>query len=233
MILMRNIKLKHIIFIVAPIFVTGPAMVHSAAAEPHPYLYGPNLIERGTQHQASIPTVDDMTTGALPVKPKKKNRTERLDDLFSELRREPNESKAKRLASRIAINWATSGSPTADALMVWAQQAMRQGRNESALELLDQVIVLKPDFAEGWNRRATLHFAMRNHVKSMADIERTLALEPRHFGALSGMASILAARGKDEDALKIYEHVLRIYPAHQSAQKSVLNLLEKLEKSEI
>lgn len=230
---MRKIDLKLLIFIVAPIFVTGPATVPSAAAETHPYLYGPSLKGQSSQQQASIPQVDNITTGAIAAKPKTKNKTERLNDLFSELKREPNERKAKQLASRIAINWSTSGSATTDALMAWAQQAMRDGRHSTALELLDQVIVLRPDFAEGWNRRATLHFAMRNHVKSMADIERTLALEPRHFGALSGMASILAARGKDEDALKIYEYVLTIYPAHQTAQKSVLKLLEKLEKSEI
>ena len=90
--------------------------------------------------------------------------------------------------------------------------------------VLDQVIALVPDYSEGWNRRATLHYMMRNYVKSMADIEQTLALEPRHFGALSGMASILASRGHDDKALEIYEHLLSIYPANRTAQASIMKL---------
>ncbi|MEO9539452.1 MAG: hypothetical protein ABJN38_05490 [Lentilitoribacter sp.] len=160
-------------------------------------------------------------------------RAERLDELFGELKREPNFGKAKRLASRITINWSSSGSATANALMVWAQHAMRDGRNTDAMELLDQVIVLLPDYAEGWNRRATLHYVMRNYVKSMADIEQTLSLEPRHFGALVGMATILSAIGEDDKALEVYERVLSIYPANRNAQASMIKLMQKLEKSEI
>lgn len=208
-------KLTHLLSVLAitPIILTGPAQVQLVHA----------------QTTASIPE-----TSKSLAKPKAtQTRVEKLNALFTELKRESNERKAKILASKIAINWTSSGSHTANALMAWAQQAMKTGQHNKALELLDQVIVLVPEYSEAWNRRATLHYMMRNHAKSMADIEQTLALEPRHFGALSGMASILAARGNDEKALQVYEHVLSIYPANRTAQANLIKLTQKLEKSEI
>lgn len=206
----------------------------------HTLIFVASLTITGTAHSEVIVT-DPVTTSSIPKattsakKPGKVrlSRAEKLDELFGELKREPNFGKAKRLASRISISWAISGSATANALMVWAQQAMRDGRNSDAMELLDQVIVLLPDYAEGWNRRATLHYVMKNYVKSMADIEQTLALEPRHFGALVGMATILSAIGEDDKALEVYERVLSIYPANRNAQASMIKIMQKLEKSEI
>lgn len=213
LILMRNLTHLLSVLAITPIILIGPAHISVAHA----------------QTTASIPE-----TSKSLAKPKaSKTRVEKLDALFTELKREPNQRKAKVLASQIAINWTSSGSHTANALMAWAQQAMKSGQHNKALELLDQVIALVPDYSEGWNRRATLHYMMRNHTKSMADIEQTLALEPRHFGALSGMASILAVRGNDDKALKVYEHVLSIYPANRTAQASIMKLMQKLEKSEI
>lgn len=163
----------------------------------------------------------------------KRDRANKLNELFGELKREPNFNKAKRLASRISLNWSSSGSATANALMVWAQQAMRDGRNLDAIDLLDQVVVLLPDYAEGWNRRATVYYVMKNYGKSMADIEQTLILEPRHFGALVGLAIILSTIGEDEKALAVYERVLSIYPSNRNAQISMMKIIKKLEQNEI
>jgi tetratricopeptide (TPR) repeat protein len=109
-----------------------------------------------------------------------------LDTLFAELKRERDEKQAKRISERIWAKWRDSGSATANLLMQWADKAVTEKKNGLALDLLDQVVVLMPGYAEGWNRRATLNYAMGNHDKSMADISRVLALEPRHFGAISG-----------------------------------------------
>jgi tetratricopeptide (TPR) repeat protein len=204
---MRGFNLTHILILVVPIILNGPALLSVAQAQ--------------------------TTSSIAKTEPQKKNRAERLDDLFSELKREPNQRKAKQLAGRIAVSWTRSGSATANALMAWSRQAMQDGRHSSSFELINQVIVLLPDYAEGWNRRATLHYVMQNYVKSMADIERTLALEPRHFGALVGMASILTALGEEDKAIKVYERVLSLYPANRNAQASMIKLLQKLEKSEI
>jgi tetratricopeptide (TPR) repeat protein len=152
----------------------------------------------------------------------------RLDKLFSELKRERNERAAERIASRIWSEWFKSGSATIDLMMQWAQTAADKKDFDVALDFLDQVVVLSPDFAEGWNRRATVHFLMNNYAKSMADIDRTLQLEPRHFGALSGMAQILRNTGRKELALDAYLRVLDIYPMNRGAQTEVATLSEEL-----
>ncbi|MEP4860892.1 MAG: hypothetical protein ABJ117_09540, partial [Alphaproteobacteria bacterium] len=97
-----------------------------------------------------------------------------------------------------------------------------------ALDFLDQIVTLEPGYAEGWNRRATVHYMMDSYSKSMADIERTLNLEPRHFGALSGMGAILKATGRKKLALRAYERVLAIYPMMRNAQNEVVTLTEDL-----
>lgn len=151
-----------------------------------------------------------------------------LDVLFAELKRERDANQAKRISERIWARWRDSGSATTNLLLQWADKAMAEKNNSLALDLLDQVVVLMPDFAEGWNRRATLHYAMGNHSKSMADINRVLTLEPRHFGAMAGMAAILDASGNDALALRAWEQMLEVYPANHQAQTKVGELADKL-----
>ncbi len=160
-----------------------------------------------------------------PVAPTKQGR---LDQLFAELKRERNEKAAERIAGRIWNEWNQSGSASIDLMMQWAQKATEDQKFDVALDFLDQVVTLKPDYAEGWNRRATVHFLMKNYGKSMADIDRTLALEPRHFGALSGLAQIMAETGHKQSALEAWQKVLAIYPMMRSAQNQVSTLSEEL-----
>ncbi|WP_144866011.1 tetratricopeptide repeat protein [Mesorhizobium sp. J18] len=152
----------------------------------------------------------------------------RLDQLFGELKRERNEKAAERIAGRIWHAWLNSGSATADLLVQWAIEATKEKKFNVALDFLDQVVTKYPDYAEGWNRRATVHFMMNNYSESMTDIARTLELEPRHFGALTGMANILEATGRKEGALQAYQRVLEIYPMMRSAQGSVTKLSDDL-----
>jgi tetratricopeptide (TPR) repeat protein len=151
-----------------------------------------------------------------------------LDKLFGELKRERKEKAAERIAARIWDEWRHSGSASIDAMMQWSDDAMKAKKFGVALDFLDRVTVLEPDYAEGWNRRATVHFMMNNFRKSMADIDRTLRLEPRHFGALSGMGEILKQAGRKELALDAYERALDVYPMMRSAQKEVAELSEEL-----
>lgn len=152
----------------------------------------------------------------------------RLDALFSDLKRERNEKSAERIAARIWEAWGRSGSASIDLMMIWSKQAMDARKFDVALDFLDQVVVLSPGFAEGWNRRATVHFMMQNYSKSMADINQTLVLEPRHFGALSGLGQILKSTGKKQLALQAWHQVLDIYPMMRSAQNEVAALSEEL-----
>lgn len=151
-----------------------------------------------------------------------------VDALFDALKRERNPDKARGIASQIIADLNDSGSATVNLLMQWSATAIKEKRNAAALDFLDQVTVLDPAFAEGWNRRATLHYTMGNPRKSMADIAEVLKREPRHFGALAGMAGILTEAGKDELALKAWQDYLAVYPADRDAQEAVTKLSEKL-----
>ena len=153
---------------------------------------------------------------------------QRLDDLFASLKRQRDPDQAAAIANQIKLEWAQSGSATVDLLMQWADQAVADKRNPAAFDFLDQIIALKPDYAEGWNRRATLNYALGDYRKSMADIEQVLKLEPRHFGALAGMAAILSENGKDQQTLEVWQRFLAIYPASRPAQQQMDTLTEKL-----
>ncbi|MGX9181047.1 tetratricopeptide repeat protein [Mesorhizobium sp. BHbdii] len=155
-------------------------------------------------------------------------REARLDQLFVDLKRERNEKAAERIAARISHEWSQSGSASIDLMMQWSQKAAEEKKFDVALDFLDQVVTLQPAYAEGWNRRATVHFMMNNFGKSMADIDRTLQLEPRHFGALSGLAQIMAVTGHKQSALEAWQRVLIIYPMMRSAQDQVGTLSEEL-----
>ena len=136
----------------------------------------------------------------------------RLDKLFADLKRERNEKAAERIAGQIWEEWFKSGSASIDLMMMWAQNAINEQKYDVALDFLDEVITLSPRYAEGWNRRATLHFIMSNYGKSMSDIDHTLSLEPRHFGALSGRVMIELTMGDRPAALKDMVAALAIHP---------------------
>ncbi len=155
-----------------------------------------------------------------------------LDQLFVQLKQEKEPAKAKRIARKIWFRWAQSGSETVDLLMTWATIAMKEKDWPRAFDLLDQVVVLAPQYAEGWNRRATAYFLRSKYGRSIHDIEQVLKLESRHFGALAGLGNILQRLGKsaenDQRALEIWKKVRDIYPANESAGKAIGLLEEKL-----
>jgi tetratricopeptide (TPR) repeat protein len=155
-------------------------------------------------------------------------KTARLDALFVALKRERNERAAERIAAQIGQTFLQSGSATTDLLMQWSQKAIDERKFDVALDFLDEIVTLQPSFVEGWNRRATVHFLMKDYAKSLADIDEALKLEPRHFGALSGLAQIMTETGHKKDALATWERVLDIYPMMRSAQDRVATLSDEL-----
>jgi tetratricopeptide (TPR) repeat protein len=96
------------------------------------------------------------------------------------------------------------------------------------IAIFDRVVTTLPDFAEGWNKRATVHYLNEDYTASVIDIERTLVLEPRHFGAISGMGLIFMARGDEAGALRAFEEVLKIHPHARGAKARVEELRKKL-----
>jgi len=153
----------------------------------------------------------------------------RLDQLFDDLAQSVEPSDTERAAREIQMIWMESGSDTVDILMSRAGQAIQAEDHALALDLLDVVVVLKPSFAEGWNRRATVHYMREDFGKSLVDIERTLALEPRHWGALSGLAIIQRRLGFDDDALVTFKRALEVNPGLENAEEAIEDLEDKAE----
>ncbi|MGX9142984.1 hypothetical protein [Mesorhizobium sp. 128a] len=186
------------------------------------------FLAAGFLFSAAAARADDLPPPAAATPPVALTKEARLDQLFADLKRERNEKAAERIAGRIWGEWFQSGSASIDLMMQWSQKAMDDQKFDVALDFLDQVVTLQPKYAEGWNRRATVHYMMRNFGKSMSDIDQTLQLEPRHFGALSGLAQIMAATGHKQSALEAWQKVLAIYPMMRSAQDQVATLSEEL-----
>ena len=105
-----------------------------------------------------------------------------------------------------------------------ALQAMQGKSYPLALEVLDAIVDLQPDWAEGWNKRATVRWLAGNSKGSMADIAETLKLEPRHLGALSGLGAILEEAGQREEALRVYQRGLDIAPNYGPMKDAVKRL---------
>jgi tetratricopeptide (TPR) repeat protein len=95
-----------------------------------------------------------------------------------------------------------------------------------ALDFLDRVVTMAPDYAEGWNKRATVYYLTDDYSKAMADLKHVLVIEPRHFGALTGIGSILRDTGQDKPALEAYQQALALDP-HLDEVKKAVNDLEK------
>ena len=156
-----------------------------------------------------------------------------LDELFKRLAAAEDPEEGKGIAGAIERVWLRSGSDTADLLMSRAVAAVQEKDLPLALELLDRVVAIEPDWAEGWNKRATARFMANDINGSMADIDRVLNLEPRHFGALSGMGFILEREGLDRRALEVFRHVLTIYPGQPDIKKIIEKLVPEVEGRDI
>ena len=146
------------------------------------------------------------------------------DDLYARLAASKDSDETDGLVGLMLGSYSESGSDTGDLLLERARRAIQAKEYDSAGKILDATIALFPNWAEGWNARATLHYLDDDFDGSMADIAQTLKREPRHIGALAGMAMILASRDKDEEALKVYERLLTIAPHWRRAEEAAEKL---------
>jgi len=162
-------------------------------------------------------------------RPEHGERTYSLDTLFEALKVAPDEASAKAIEDRIWALWMVSGSDTCNVLMSRAKMAA-DGRDYGlAIKLLNAVIELRPEYTEGWNRRATVYYLQKDYAHSLADIREVLAREPRHFGALSGLGAIMQEIGDDKHALAAYRRALAIDPHLEHIGEVVKTLTEKVE----
>jgi tetratricopeptide (TPR) repeat protein len=142
-------------------------------------------------------------------------------EIYERLSASKDADETEGLVGLLVTAYAQSGSDTADLLLKRAHKAIETKDYKAAEKILDAAIVFLPDWAEGWNARATVRYLDGDYGGSMADIAQTLKREPRHLGALLGMASILESRDKDDEALKVYQRVLAIAPHWKSAEEAV------------
>lgn len=136
----------------------------------------------------------------------------RLDNLFLIL-----QSSEERLEIRAAENliwstWIQHEDSDLNRLMQVGIKAMSDRRLDDAVEIFTALVDQAPDYAEAWNKRATIYFMQGRLAESAADVDRTLALEPRHFGALSGLGQIELIRGNGDAAIRAFEGALKVHP---------------------
>ena len=152
----------------------------------------------------------------------------RLPSLFDQLKSAPNEAAADRIEQQIWRLWIASGNEEIDRLMTVGLEAMAGQDIDLALAVFDEMVKRAPGFAEAWNKRATVHYMLGNMERSVADIEKTLELEPRHFGALSGLGMVCLALGRDAAALEAFEAALDIHPYLPGADSTIRELRDKV-----
>ena len=161
------------------------------------------------------------------------DKTRGLDFLFGALKAAPDEASAKHVEARIWAVWMQTPSDTAALLMMRAKAAMDAKQVDVALKLLDAVVKLRPDYVEGWNRRATLYYLKNDYMHSLQDIEQVLLREPRHFGALAGLGMIMQDLGDEKRALDAFRKALAVNPHLEKVPELVKTLTEKVEGRDI
>ena len=152
-----------------------------------------------------------------------------LDELYGKLAVANDTEEAKGLAGLISAIWMRTGSDTANLLMQRAVVSIQSKNLDLAAQLLDKLVVIQPNWAEAWNKRASVRFAKGDLNGSMQDVEQVLKIEPKHFGAIEGMAIILQRTGFDKQALEVYRRALAIYPHQPEIQQIVDKLTVQVE----
>nr|WP_295887726.1 tetratricopeptide repeat protein [uncultured Devosia sp.] len=148
----------------------------------------------------------------LPASAQTERERAALDTLFAQLRAAPDPQTAQGITDQIWIYWTTPADPILAARMQDVLALRINADFPAVIALLDDIVADHPDYAEAWNQRATIYYLLHNYEQSMADIEKVLELEPRHFGALAGRAVMYKEQGKDDLALKDILAAIAIHP---------------------
>ncbi len=152
-----------------------------------------------------------------------------LDSLFYDLKNCLTVRQARKIERKIWLIWLSHKKLEINRLMGEGVHLMNRGEFQKALRMFNIIIDQAPTYAEAWNKRATLYFLQGDYIKSIQDIRSTLILEPRHFGAISGLGLILKTLGEPEKALKAFERIREIYPFSESAKIHIDQLERELQ----
>jgi tetratricopeptide (TPR) repeat protein len=171
-------------------------------------------------------------TGGSPMTAATNDRQagEVVDGLLGRLRQAEDEASAKVIEQAVWKAWMRSGSPTVDLLVQQAEKAMADKQHRVAISILSAAIELEPEFPEVWNRRATAYYLNRQFKQSLADAEKVLELEPRHFAALAGLGVLHKEMGDQRAALQAFRRALAIHPFLPVARRAVKELELEVEQ---
>lgn len=143
-----------------------------------------------------------------------------LDALFAKLSKADNEQDGKATEAAIQNVWLQSGSPSIDILMGRGLEAFGAKDYDRALFFFNEVVLLDPGFAEGWNKRAAVLYIKERYSAALKDLEQVLRLEPRHFLAMGGLALMLEELGDKKGALEVFRRALEIDPWLDGASRT-------------
>lgn len=150
-------------------------------------------------------------------------------ELLDKLKTVASEEEAATIEEEIWDAWLVSGSPTVDIMMKRGLEYQESQDAQSARDMFDRALAVKPDYAEAWNRRALLFFNDGKYDEAIADLESTLTYEPRHFGAWIGLGMIFESIDRPDAALKAYRKALEIHPHAAAAQQGEKRLSRTVE----
>lgn len=174
---------------------------------------------------AVLMTVPLLSTGAVSAQDAAGE--PRIERLLGELA-EPDRPDWEQIEAEIIRLWTRSGSDAMDLLLRRGNEAMEAENYELALEHFGALTDHAPAFAEGWNARATAYFLLGEYALAMADIERALALNPNHFGALSGLGYIFDRTGDPAMALKALRAAEALNPNREDLQRTIARLEQQM-----
>lgn len=158
---------------------------------------------------------------------------QRLDKLFATLQSNDDAVVQNETILSIWEIWYESGREDIDKLMAQGEKAAQSGQLDRAEQVFTEVIENAPEFSEGWNRRATVRYYRNDYSGSLEDIQRTLELEPRHFGALWGKGMILGSQRNFTGAIRAFEQMLEIAPYSQDTIRRIELLKKEMEEESI
>lgn len=137
---------------------------------------------------------------------------------------DPDQPRWQRIERQLIAEWSKSGSPTADLLLQRGRSALSRGDREAAVEHLTALIDHAPEFAEGYNARAAALFQQGHYGPALDDLAMVLTLNPQHFGALIGLATILEETGNDTRALEVFRAARSIHPHQPLIHRAIARL---------
>lgn len=149
------------------------------------------------------------------------------DEMFDKLLNAPSEPEAAEIESDIQAAWMESGSATVDILMERGVAAQVTGDFAFARAMFDRAVLIRPDYAEAWHRRAGLFLMDENFSEAFRDVNEALRLEPRHFEAWMVLGAVFEGFGAEAEALEAYREALKIHPNYQPAKQGADRLRPK------